>query len=297
MLILDPSFESMTILVTGAKGQMGNDFQAICPQFPHYRFSFTDIEELDITDEKAVGVFFHQNHPDVIINCAAYTAVDKAEQESEIAMKINGEAVGILARAASEAGTLMIQISTDYIFDGNHFKPYTEEDIPHPISTYSRSKYSGELAMHQYSSRGIIIRTSWLYSSFGHNFVKTMLKVGAEKGTLRVVFDQIGTPTWSRDLCRTILQILPKLTDFYGVDIYHYSDEGVCSWYDFAIAILELSGIHCHVNPISTKDYPLPAIRPFYSVFNKEKIKKRFDIQIPHWRESLKECIGILTRR
>jgi dTDP-4-dehydrorhamnose reductase len=228
----------------------------------------------------------------VIINCAAYTAVDKAEQEDNLAFLINASAVGILARVASKYNALLIHISTDYVFDGKGYKPYMEEDPTNPVSLYAKSKHAGERQVQSYSNRALIIRTSWLYSEFGNNFVKTMMKYGKERGQLNVVFDQTGTPTYARDLAKAILDIITKKPAINGVEVFHYSNEGVTSWYDFALAIIEFSGITCKIIPIETKDYPLPAVRPFYSVFNKAKIKQRFNIEIPYWKDSLKVCIG-----
>lgn len=284
----------MRILVTGSKGQMGSDFQAIAGEHPQFSFLFTDIEELDICDPVAVREYIREHRPGVIINCAAYTAVDKAETEPEKAFRINGDAVANLAREASELNALMIHISTDYVFDGHQYRPYQESDPVSPVSAYAKSKLGGENAMHQFSKRGVILRTSWLYSSFGHNFVKTIRKYGRERDELRVVFDQVGTPTWSRDLCRTILNIIPQLENHSGLEIYHYSNEGVASWYDFALAILENSGIECRVKPIETHEYQLPAVRPFYSVFNKARIRQKFNIEIPHWKDSLKQCLCLM---
>ncbi len=284
----------MKILVTGSKGQMGNDFQSIAAEYPGFSFLFTDIEELDITDQHAIRNYLHLHQPDAVVNCAAYTAVDKAESEPEKAMLINSEAPGWLSDAASGIRALFIHISTDYIYGGKSYRPYVEEDPASPVSVYAKSKYDGESAVQKHASRAVIIRTSWLYSSFGHNFVKTIRKYATERDELRVVFDQVGTPTWSRDLCHAILRIIPKIQDLSGVEVYHYSNEGVCSWYDFARAIVDLSGISCRITPIETVEYPLPATRPFYSVLNKNKIKRRFHMTIPDWRDSLEECLKLM---
>jgi len=282
----------MKILVTGSNGQLGSEIRMLQPAYPSFKFLFTDVAELDITDEIAIDVLFSNFKPAVVINCAAYTAVDKAEEDEKIAFLINSEAVGNLARAASKHDALLVHISTDYVFDGQGFKPYHEEDPTNPVSRYAKSKHAGENQIHSYSNKALIIRTSWLYSEFGHNFIKTIMKYGKERGQLNVVFDQVGTPTYAHDLAKVILDILEKNPTLGGVEIFHYSNEGVTSWYDFAKAIIEFSGINCRINPIETKDYPLPAPRPFYSVFNKSKIKQRFQLEIPFWRDSLKVCIG-----
>jgi len=284
----------MKILITGAKGQLGNELKLLGKKYPDFQFTFTDVEELDITDMQAVSAFFDKLHPDVVVNCAAYTAVDKAEQEPDLALKINALAVRNLSNACGEFNALLIHISTDYIFNGKGYRPYVETDTPEPVSSYARSKYAGETQMLSSCRNGIILRTSWLYSAFGNNFVKTILKYGKERGNLNVVYDQIGCPSYAKDLAAAILEIIPKLTDHEGVEIFHYTNEGVASWYDFAKAIIEFSGIKCLINPVETKDYPLPAERPFYSVLNKAKFKERFGIEIPYWRDSLEDCINRL---
>jgi dTDP-4-dehydrorhamnose reductase len=281
----------MKILVTGSNGQLGSELRMLAPAYPGYHFIFTDVAELDITSEPDVELVVKEEKPAVIINCAAYTAVDKAEQEANLAFLINATAVGNLARVASKYNSLLIHISTDYVFDGKGYKPYMEDDPTNPVSLYAKSKHAGEQQVQSYAGKALILRTSWLYSEFGNNFVKTMMKYGQERGLLNVVFDQTGTPTYARDLATTILGIIQKQPVTNGVEVFHYANEGVTSWYDFARAIIELSGISCKINPIETKDYPLPATRPFYSVFNKTKIKQRFGIEIPYWRDSLKECI------
>lgn len=287
----------MKILVTGSNGQLGNELKLLASAYPDHKFIFTDVAELDITSEPDVEQCVKEEQPSVIINCAAYTAVDKAEQEDNLAFLINATAVGNLARAASKYGALLIHISTDYVFDGKGHKPYMEDAPTNPVSLYARSKHAGEQQVQSYSNKAIIIRTSWLYSEFGNNFVKTIMKYGKERGQLNIVFDQTGTPTYARDLAKTILDIIQKQQVFNGVEVFNYSNEGVTSWYDFAKAIIELSGIACKINPIETKEYPLPAIRPYYSVFNKSKIKQRFQIEIPYWRDSLKECIQKMEQK
>ncbi len=276
---------------------MGNEFRAVDEIASDYHFIFTDVEELDITNPKAVNTFFQTEKPDVVINCAGYTAVDKAEEEPQKAMLINGAAVEILAKAATNSESLLIHMSTDYVFDGTAFTPYLEDALPNPNSAYAKSKFEGEQAVIYNASRGIILRTSWLYSAYGQNFVKTILKYGRERDTLSVLFDQIGTPTYARDLCRTILEILPSLKDHRGVELFHYSNEGVASWYDFAKAITDLEELDCQILPIESKDYLQLASRPFYSVLNKRRIKARFGISIPYWRDSLKDCLVQLNRK
>lgn len=287
----------MKVLITGSNGQLGNELRELSSEYPRFKFLYTDVEELDITDEASVNEFFAVNLPDVIINCAAYTAVDKAESEENIAFLINATATEYLSKASAKHSALMVHISTDYVFDGKVFSPYKETNETNPISVYGRSKYAGELAIHLNSIKALIIRTSWLYSAFGNNFVKTIIKYSKDRGLLNIVSDQIGTPTYAKDLARTILEILPSATTSSGVEVFHYSNEGVASWFDFAKAIVEYSGIECQINPISTKDYPLPATRPFYSVFDKSKIKKQFSLEIPYWRDSLKDCIRRLNNK
>lgn len=270
---------------------MGNELRELSGDFAQFSFLYTDVEELNITAEAEVDKYFAACKPDVIINCAAYTAVDKAETEESRAYLINATAVGILARMATKYKALLVHVSTDYVFDGTAFLPYQETDNTNPVSVYARSKYAGELAVAENATRAIILRTSWLYSAFGNNFVKTILKYGKERDLLNVVFDQIGTPTYARDLAKAILSIIPEVMQCNSVEVYHYSNEGVASWYDFAKAIIEISGLGCRINPIGTKDYPLPATRPFYSVLNKSKLKEKFGLEIPYWRDSVNHCI------
>ena len=285
----------MKILVTGSNGQLGSEIRRLSQQCPSDEFIFTDIRELDITDRQVVEQFFLDHKPGAVINCAGYTAVDKAETDPVTAFELNGSAVGNLALNASKTGAIFIHISTDYVFDGKKTLPYVEEDIPNPDSVYAKSKYLGEKEVMKNGSKGIIIRTSWLYSEFMNNFVKTIINKGGKTGQLNVVYDQVGTPTYAGDLANAILTILPSLANQDGVEIYHYSNEGVASWYDFAKAIVELSGINCEISPILTAQYPLPAERPAYSVMDKAKFKKRFGIEIPYWRDSLAECIKRIT--
>lgn len=281
------------VLVTGANGQLGSEIRHISSAY-EFEFIFTDVAELDITNKKSIINFLNDNPVDAIINCAAFTAVDKAENEVEIADKVNHLAVKYLAEAANEFKLKFIHVSTDYVFDGEAFSPYSEDDVPNPQSIYGVTKRAGELALISLEvPDSIVIRTSWVYSVFGNNFVKTMRRFGAEKPLLNVVSDQIGSPTNARDLARCILAILPKLNT-PKTEIYHFSNEGVCSWYDFAVAIMELSEFECKINPIPSSQYPLPAKRPFYTVMSKEKIKTDFGVMIPHWRKSLHTCIKSL---
>lgn len=282
------------VLVTGANGQLGSEIQSIFTDYSGYKFYFSDTSSLDISDKKAIEGFCQTNSIDTIINCAAYTAVDKAEEDSENADRVNHIAVEYLAEISKAQNISLIHISTDYVFDGKSHKPYTEDGTVSPQGVYAKTKYLGEQALLSVNPQhSIIIRTSWVYSSFGNNFVKTMLRLGQERDTLGVIYDQVGSPTYAKDLAKAILDILPKL-DNTDVEIFHYSNEGVCSWYDFAKTIFELSDIHCKVNPIETKEYPTPATRPHYSLLNKAKIKQQFDIEIPYWKDSLKTCLKTL---
>jgi dTDP-4-dehydrorhamnose reductase len=285
----------INILVTGSNGQLGNELRNLKSDSTDFNFVFTDIAELDITNPEAIEALMKAENISVIINCAAYTAVDKAETETVAAYRINADAPGYLAVAALKFNALLVHISTDYVFSGEGFRPYTENISCDPRSTYGMSKLKGELAVIDSGCRYFIIRTSWLYSAFGNNFIKTVRKYGRERGHLNMIYDQIGTPTHAADLARTILAIIPQCSDRKS-DIYHYSNEGVCSWYDFALEILDQSGINCTVAPINTFEYPLPAARPFYSVLNKSKIKHDFNIKIPHWKESLTRCLKELEQ-
>jgi len=284
------------VLVTGSNGQVGSEIRELASSYP-YEFYFTDSKELDMTDGKKVREYIEKNDIKTIINCAAYTAVDKAESEREIADKINHPAVKNLAQIANDNDIKLIHISTDYVFDGQNYKPYTEDDSTNPQGVYGQTKLDGEKAMIGVNPKNsIIIRTSWVYSYYGANFVKTMLRLGKEKESLGVVYDQVGTPTYAKDLARTILDILPQV-DNQNVEIYNYSNEGVLSWYDFAKEIMYMSKLSCTVNPIETKDYPTPAKRPHYSLLNKSKIKNKFDIEIPYWKDGLDDCLKRLGAR
>lgn len=283
----------MNILVTGANGQLGNEMRVLSVENPQHAYFFTDVQELDICDEQAVEAYVNENEIDVIVNCAAYTAVDNAEDNPELCNRLNNTAPGYLARAAQGRGAAMIQVSTDYVFDGTAHVPYTEEAPTCPDSVYGSTKLAGEQNVLDHCERAMVIRTAWLYSIYGNNFVKTMIRLGKERETLGVIFDQIGTPTYANDLARAIYAAIDK-----GVvrGVYHFSDEGVCSWYDFTVAIHRLAGItSCKVRPLHTAEYPSKAPRPHYSVLDKTKIKNTFDIEIPHWEESLKRCVALLN--
>jgi dTDP-4-dehydrorhamnose reductase len=276
------------ILVTGSKGQLGSEIQAIKAQFHNYNFIFTDVDELDLTKSEDVEFFFSANKISVCINCVAYTAVDKAEDEQALAMLLNYECAENLARICNQYNTLLIHISTDYVFNGMQFRPYVETDLPAPDSYYGLTKLKGEEAVLEIANKVIVIRTSWLYSSFGNNFVKTMIRLGQERDKLGVVVDQIGTPTYAGDLAMAIMYVIQKTENKHVSEIYHYSNEGAISWYDFAKAIMKYANINCEVNAIESKDFPAKANRPFYSVLNKTKIKNDFQIVVPYWMDSLK---------
>lgn len=283
----------MNLLITGANGQLGNEMRVLSKQHTEYTYFFTDIEELDICDEQAVDDFVSQNQIDIIVNCAAYTAVDNAEDNMELSAKLNSIAPGYLARAAQKRGAGIIQVSTDYVFDGTNHIPYTEDEPTCPASVYGSTKLDGERNVIDICEKAAIVRTAWLYSTFGNNFVKTMIRLGRERDTLGVIFDQVGTPTYALDLAVAIFAMIKK-----GIvpGIYHFSDEGVCSWYDFTKTIHRLASITtCKVNPLHTADYPTKAARPHYSVLDKTKIKNTYGIEIPHWEESLSACIDQLT--
>ena len=280
------------ILVTGANGQLGNEMRLLAEVNKEYTYFFTDVAELDICDEQAVMNFVTAHQIDIIVNCAAYTAVDKAEDNQELCDKLNHIAPGYLAKAIQTRGGYLVQVSTDYVFDGTAHVPYTEEQPTCPDSVYGTTKLAGEQEAMKYCANTMIIRTAWLYSTFGNNFVKTMLRLGREKDSLGVIFDQIGTPTYARDLAVAIFAAIHK-----GIipGIYHFSNEGVCSWYDFTQMIHHLTDIKtCKLRPLHTEEYPTKAKRPHYSVLDKTKIKDIYGIEIPYWVDSLKECIDKL---
>ena len=285
------------VLITGCKGQLGSEIQQISSQFPEISFIFTDLEELNITRAHDIQSFLDSMPVKFIVNCAGYTAVDLAEDEREMAERLNADATGYLAKVSAERGIQLIHISTDYVFDGEKNHPYLETDPVNPQTVYGKSKLHGEEALHQ-SGKGIIIRTSWLYSSFGNNFVKTILRLSGEKERLNVVFDQTGCPTYARDLASAILEMIRmeiKQENSPRHDIYHYSNQGMCSWYEFATSIIDIAGSGCKIIPVESKDYVTKAVRPRYTVMSKKKIMGEYDLHIPHWKDSLKDCIDKLT--
>lgn len=281
----------MNILVTGANGQLGREMQRLGAVSPN-NYLFTDVAELDITDPEAVRRCVTGNRIGAIVNCAAYTNVERAEEDEATADRLNRAAVGNLARAAAEADALLVHVSTDYVFDGCASLPYTEEDPTAPRSAYGRTKLAGEETVRASGCRHLILRTAWLYSEYGNNFLKTMLRLTAERETLNVVFDQVGTPTYAGDLALAIFSILEGGLDRGHEGTYHFSDEGVCSWYDFAVEIARAAGHNrCRISPCRTADYPTKAVRPAFSVLDKGKLKRTFGIEIPHWRESMFYCL------
>lgn len=284
------------ILVTGSNGQLGSSLRKESVGFSHFNCSFADVDDIDLTDTESVDRFFSSNYFDYIINCAAYTAVDLAEKERQTAFTVNGKIPEILA-AECLKGTRLIHISTDYVYDSSINIPHLEDEIPNPSSVYGKSKLAGEEALLN-NPLCMVIRTSWLYSEFGSNFLKTMVRLSLERQQINVVFDQTGTPTYAGDLANTIFSILSySEQNTFKPGIYNYSNEGVCSWFDFAIEIMKATGSSCIINPVRTEEYPLPASRPAYSVMDKSKIKRNFDIKIPYWRESLLKAIKNLERQ
>lgn len=280
---------SAKIIVTGANGQLGSELRVLSETFPEFEFHFLSRADLAIDDEAAVLSKFNEISPAYCINCAAYTAVDKAENEQEQAFRINGWSAGVLAKASGDSGAKFIHISTDYVFNGNATTPYVEDDQVEPVNLYGASKLKGEELALENNSDSIIIRTSWVYSSFGANFVKTMMRLMKDRESLGVVSDQQGTPTYAADLAIAIMQIISS--GHWEPGIYHYSNEGVITWFEFASAVRDLTGSTCVVNPISTAQFPTPAKRPAYSVFNKAKIKSVYRLSIPDWKYSLGNCI------
>ena len=284
----------MNILITGSNGQLGSEIKDLVTNYKNFNFFFMDLPELNICKSEELNTFIVDQNINTVINCAAYTAVDKAEKDEHTAQKVNSEGVLNLVNALKKVNGKLIHISTDYVFDGNHSQPYKESDPVSPVGVYGETKRAGELAVLNSSIDALVIRTSWMYSVYGNNFLKTMLKLGHDKDELGVIFDQVGTPTNASDLAKTCLDILAysKEANINSKgNLYHYSNEGVSSWYDFSKAIMELGSLDCKVRPIETKDYPTPAKRPHYSVLNKSKIKTDFNIQIPNWRDSLDKCI------
>ncbi|MDD4429711.1 MAG: dTDP-4-dehydrorhamnose reductase [Paludibacter sp.] len=284
------------ILVTGSNGQLGSEIRELSINDVTNVYFYTDVSELDITDKSAVTKFIENHQIDIVVNCAAYTQVDKAEEDEKIAFLINATAPGNLAEACRKYEATLFHISTDYVFDGSNNVPYIETQSTSPLGVYGRSKLEGEELIQQSCCSYIIIRTSWLYSSFGHNFVKTIARLSSEKDELKVVFDQVGTPTYARDLASSILSVIGENKFQHLNGIYHYSNEGVCSWYDFAIAINEYFGNDCHIRPCHSEDFPAKVTRPHYSVLDKTKIKNDFGIEIGNWRNSLYKCVELLKQ-
>ncbi|MBK6303366.1 MAG: dTDP-4-dehydrorhamnose reductase [Arcobacter sp.] len=295
-----PNSNSLTttynILVTGSMGQLGSEIKELSSNY-NYNFFFTTRDDIDITSKDSIKEFCQTNSINVIINCAAYTAVDKAQSDIENADLVNRKAVKKLSIVAKELNIKLIHISTDYVFDGKNFKPYVEEFQTNPQSVYGKTKLDGENELLDINPlNSIIIRTSWVYSYYGNNFVKTMLRLGKEKEELGVIFDQIGTPTYAKDLAITILDIIPQIENS-KVEIYNYSNEGVLSWYDFAKEIMKMAKLNCKINPIETYQYPTPAKRPHFSLLNKSKIKSKFNLEIPYWKDGLDDCLKRLGER
>lgn len=285
------------VLVTGGNGQLGRSIQKISGRYEQYRFAFIDQDVLDLTDAQKTRDYLLQTRPDVVINCAAYTAVDKAETDTETCYAVNAGIPALLGHLAGELGYRLIHLSTDYVYDGNIAVPHTENMSPLPRSVYGKSKLAGEQNLFL-NPNVIILRTSWLYSEFGHNFLLTMLRLGDEKSRIGVVYDQAGTPTYAGDLAAALLEILAHTeTNGFVPGVYNYSNEGVCSWYDFACEIMFLSGKPCSVSPLLTSEYPLPAPRPVYSVMDKSAIRKTFHLEIPYWRDSLRSVIDNMTKK
>ena len=285
---------NISILVTGANGQLGSEIKQLSGSYAGFDFTFIDVEDLDLTNKDAVEKYFKEKSFDHVINCAAYTAVDKAESDEDTAFSVNADAVGLLGEVTARKGIRVIHISTDYVFDGSANRPYTEDAKVNPVSAYGRSKLKGEELLMKNNPDSIIIRTAWLYSAFGNNFVKTMLRFGKERDELRVVFDQVGSPTHAADLAKAVVDIIHKTVTGdkeFVPGIYHYSNEGAISWYDFASHILKLAGVDCKVTPVLSEEYPAPAPRPAYSVLNKGKIKEVYGLEIPYWYDSLKRML------
>jgi dTDP-4-dehydrorhamnose reductase len=288
----------MRVLITGSNGQLGSEIKELATNYKKLDFVFKDLPDLDICDFEVLQAFIIDHKINAVINCAAYTAVDKAEEDAEIAEHVNSIGVSNLVNALQTVNGKLIHISTDYVFDGDHFLPYKESDSVSPIGVYGETKREGELVVINSDIEAIVIRTSWLYSAYGNNFVKTMLRLGNEKEKLNVIFDQVGTPTYAADLAEACLEILSKNDAKINSkgNIYHFSNEGVASWYDFAIAIMKMGTIECVVSPIETREYPTLAKRPHYSILNKAKIKNDFGLEIPYWRDSLEKCIEKLSK-
>jgi dTDP-4-dehydrorhamnose reductase len=278
-----------SILVTGSNGQLGTALHNISGRFAGFKFHFTDIDTLDMLDRPAVGEAVESLRIDAVINCAAYTAVDRAEDDADACMRVNRDAVRNIGEAAASAGARVIHVSTDYVFDGKNTRPYREDDATNPSSVYGKSKLAGEQALLSACPGAVIIRTAWLYSETGNNFVRTMLRLGAERDAVNVVADQRGAPTYAADLAGAIMTVVTSGQFVPG--IYHYSNEGICTWYDFAVKIFEHAGVKCRVHPVTTSEYPTRAARPAYSVLDKAKIRETWGVATPEWEDSLKKCL------
>lgn len=294
-MIIQSIFMNKNILITGANGQLGNEIRVQVGKNPTDNYFFTDVNELDITNKEMLESFISYHKIDVVVNCAAYTQVDKAEDDAKIADRINNKAVQNIAETCEKNNASIIHISTDYVFDGSNNFPYTENMPTAPLGVYGKTKLAGENAVIESKCHFVILRTSWLYSSFGGNFVKTMQKLTSERESLNVVFDQVGTPTFAADLAKVIVDLIANNSYKTISGIYHYSNEGVCSWYDFAIEIRNLFQHTCSISPCLSSEFPSKVKRPHFSVLDKSKIKKDLKITIPHWKESLKECVKILS--
>ncbi|MDR1335650.1 MAG: dTDP-4-dehydrorhamnose reductase [Tannerella sp.] len=283
------------ILVTGANGQLGHAIRTLAPGCDGATFHFTDVDTLDICDAGRLAGFVRARQIGWLLNCAAYTAVDRAEDDVEACMRINRDAVQTVGEVAREEKLRVIHLSTDYVFDGHATRPYREDDAPNPQSVYGRSKLAGETALQRTCPDAVIIRTAWLYSEFGANFVKTMLRLGSERKEVSVVSDQTGTPTYAGDLAAAMLAVITRPAFVPG--IYHYSGDGVCTWYGFAVKIMALAGLDCRVHPVASRDYPARAVRPAYSLLDKEKIKRTYQVEVPEWETGLRHCIQVLTHQ
>jgi len=281
----------MNILVTGSNGQLGSELRELEKQYKQYKFFFTDFHELDITNAEKTMQFVKSNKIETVINCAGFTAVDAAEAQKSEAALINATGAKNLAQACAKVNALLIHISTDYVFEGRSFKPYTENDTAGPKTTYGKTKLDGEIEVIFNAKRALIFRTSWLYSSYGRNFIKTIVEKAEVEKELKVVYDQVGNPTYAGDLAKAILDIIPKVPQKIRTEIYNYSNEGVASWYDLAHAIIRIKNIDCQLKPVLSKEFPSEAVRPHYSVLNKARVKNEFGISIPHWRDSLEKCL------
>jgi dTDP-4-dehydrorhamnose reductase len=282
----------MNILITGSNGQLGSEFRELEKEYNSYKFFYTDLNELDITNAEKTMQFVKSNKIEAAINCAAFTSVDAAESQKSDAALINATGAKNIATACAKVNALLIHISTDYVFEGKNFKPYTENDTAGPKTTYGKTKLDGEIEVIFNAKRALIFRTSWLYSSYGNNFMKTIFEKAKKEKELKVVYDQVGTPTYAGDLARAILEIIPKVPQKIRTEIYNFSNEGVASWYDFAHAIVKIKNLDCKIEPVLSKEFQTEAVRPHYSVLNKARVKKDFGVSLPHWRDSLEKCLA-----